>query len=53
MARMLVVYRTPNDPEAFDEHYFGVHVPMARQLPGLTNGISFAGGTGLQRNSVF
>ena len=36
MARMLVVYRTPKDPEAFDEHYFGVHVPMARQLPGLT-----------------
>ena len=36
MARMLVIYRTPKDPEAFDKHYFNVHVPMAKRLPGLT-----------------
>src|SRR3954464_4673683 len=36
MARMLVIYRTPKDPKAFDEHYFNVHVPMAKKLPGLT-----------------
>ena len=36
MARMLVIYRTPEDPKAFDEHYFNVHVPMAKKLPGLT-----------------
>jgi len=36
MARMLVIYRTPRDPKIFDEHYFNVHVPMAKQLPGLT-----------------
>jgi uncharacterized protein (TIGR02118 family) len=35
MARMLVIYKTPKDPAAFDEHYFGVHVPLAKQLPGL------------------
>ena len=35
MARMLVIYRTPKDPAAFDKHYFDVHVPMASQLPGL------------------
>lgn len=35
MARMLVIYKTPKDPAAFDQHYFGVHVPMAKQLPGL------------------
>lgn len=32
---MLVIYRTPKDPAAFDAHYFGVHVPLAKQLPGL------------------
>jgi len=35
MARMLVIYRTPADPAAFDAHYFGVHVPLAKRLPGL------------------
>lgn len=35
MACMLVIYKTPKDPEAFDEHYFNVHVPMAKKLPGL------------------
>ncbi|PTK04380.1 EthD family reductase, partial [Mammaliicoccus sciuri] len=35
MAHMLVIYRTPKDPKAFDEHYFNVHVPLAKQLPGL------------------
>jgi uncharacterized protein (TIGR02118 family) len=32
---MLVIYRTPNDPAAFDAHYSDVHVPLARKLPGL------------------
>ena len=35
MARMVVIYRTPKDPAAFDAHYVGVHVPLAKQLPGL------------------
>jgi uncharacterized protein (TIGR02118 family) len=35
MAKMIVVYKTPKDPEAFDKHYFDVHVPLAKKLPGL------------------
>jgi uncharacterized protein (TIGR02118 family) len=35
MARMVVVYRTPQDPEAFNRHYFEVHVPLAKKIPGL------------------
>jgi uncharacterized protein (TIGR02118 family) len=32
---MLVIYKTPKDPAAFDKHYFEVHVPLAKKLPGL------------------
>jgi uncharacterized protein (TIGR02118 family) len=35
MARMVVIYRMPKDPVAFDAHYLEVHVPLAKQLPGL------------------
>ncbi len=35
MARMIVIYKPPRDPVAFDRHYFEVHVPMAKKLPGL------------------
>ncbi|KQV33566.1 MULTISPECIES: EthD family reductase [unclassified Rhizobium] len=35
MARMMVIYRTPQDIEAFDRHYFDIHVPLAKTLPGL------------------
>jgi uncharacterized protein (TIGR02118 family) len=33
--RMVVIYRTPRDPAAFDKHYHDVHVPLAHKLPGL------------------
>jgi uncharacterized protein (TIGR02118 family) len=32
---MVVTYRRPQDKWAFDREYFGVHVPMAKRLPGL------------------
>jgi uncharacterized protein (TIGR02118 family) len=32
---MVVVYRTPKHVEAFDHHYFDIHVPLAKKLPGL------------------
>lgn len=32
---MTVIYKTPKDKEAFEKHYFEVHVPLAKQLPGL------------------
>nr|WP_037150868.1 EthD family reductase [Rhizobium freirei] len=35
MAQMVVIYRTPKDPEAFDRHYFETHIPLAKKLPGL------------------
>jgi uncharacterized protein (TIGR02118 family) len=35
MARMVVIYKVPEDPVAFDRHYFDVHVPLAKRLPGL------------------
>ncbi|MEH3052593.1 MAG: EthD family reductase [Patulibacter minatonensis] len=34
-ARMIVMYRPPADPAAFDRHYQKTHVPLAKQLPGL------------------
>ena len=35
MARMVVIYRSPKDVEAFDRHYFGIHIPLSKQIPGL------------------
>jgi uncharacterized protein (TIGR02118 family) len=35
MAQMIMIYKAPKNPAAFDRHYFEVHVPLARQLPGL------------------
>ena len=35
MAKMLVIYKTPADPAAFERHYHDIHVPLAKQLPGL------------------
>jgi len=35
MAQMIVIYQTPKQPAAFVKHYLEVHVPLARQLPGL------------------
>jgi uncharacterized protein (TIGR02118 family) len=32
---MVVIYRTPKDPAAFDAHYFDIHIPLAKRLPGL------------------
>jgi uncharacterized protein (TIGR02118 family) len=35
VARLVVVYKTPKDPSAFDRHYFDTHVPLAKKIPGL------------------
>lgn len=35
MARMIVIYKTPKDFEAFEKHYWNVHIPLAKNLPGL------------------
>ena len=35
MAKLLALYHPPTDPAAFDTHYADVHIPLAKQLPGL------------------
>jgi uncharacterized protein (TIGR02118 family) len=35
--RLTVAYNQPPDADAFFEHYLGVHAPLARQIPGLSN----------------
>ncbi|MFJ4653335.1 EthD family reductase [Nocardia sp. NPDC088792] len=35
VARFLVLWDTPTDPEEFDKHYREVHIPLCKQLPGL------------------
>ena len=35
MAKLFAIYQQPKDPTAFDDHYFGKHVPLAKKIPGL------------------
>lgn len=35
MADLVVLYKTPTDPAAFDKYYYGTHIPLAKKLPGL------------------
>jgi uncharacterized protein (TIGR02118 family) len=35
MARVVVMYKAPKDPVAFDKYYFATHVPIAKRIPGL------------------
>lgn len=37
MEKMLALYRTPKDPEAFLAHYRDVHMPLVQALPGLVS----------------
>jgi uncharacterized protein (TIGR02118 family) len=36
MAKIVVLYKPPANPAAFDDYYFGKHVPLAKTIPGLT-----------------
>lgn len=33
--KVVAIYRTPEDPEAFDKAYFDTHVPLIEKVPGL------------------
>jgi uncharacterized protein (TIGR02118 family) len=33
--KLVVLYTQPSDPEAFDRHYFGTHMPLVNAVPGL------------------
>src|SRR6202040_2033007 len=35
MAEILVLYKTPKDPAAFDRYYAETHIPLAKKMPGL------------------
>jgi len=35
MAKLLVMYKRPADPESFDRYYFGTHAPLAKKIPGV------------------
>ena len=33
--RLIALYRQPPDPQAFDQAYFGSHLPLIAKVPGL------------------
>ena len=33
--KLVVLYTHPEDADAFDEHYLGVHMPLTSKIPGL------------------
>jgi len=35
MASLVVMYKTPTDPQAFDKYYAETHIPIAQRIPGL------------------
>lgn len=35
MAKLIALYKHPEDQKAFDEHYFNVHAPLTAKIPGL------------------
>jgi uncharacterized protein (TIGR02118 family) len=35
MVKLTALYKHPENKEAFDQHYFEVHVPLANKMPGL------------------
>jgi uncharacterized protein (TIGR02118 family) len=37
LATLLVLYKTPTDPAAFDRYYGETHAPLAKKIPGLSS----------------
>jgi uncharacterized protein (TIGR02118 family) len=35
MVKLVAVYEKPEDPAAFEKHYFETHLPLAKKMPGL------------------
>jgi uncharacterized protein (TIGR02118 family) len=33
--KLVVLYTQPENPDAFDQHYLGVHMPLVGKIPGL------------------
>ena len=34
MARLVAIYKKPGEVDAFEKHYFGTHIPLAKTMPG-------------------
>ena len=37
MAKLYAMYKHPTDVAAFNRYYYGVHVPLAKKVPGLVS----------------
>ena len=35
MIKLVALYRKPTDPQNFDDHYFRIHLPLVKKIPGL------------------
>ncbi|WP_339254393.1 EthD family reductase [Sporosarcina sp. FSL W8-0480] len=35
MAKLIALYKHPENKEEFDNHYFNVHAPLTAEIPGL------------------
>ena len=35
MVKLVALYKKPEDSQAFDDHYFNTHMPLANKMPGL------------------
>lgn len=35
VAKMIALFKKPEKPQAFDDKYYGEHIELARQIPGL------------------
>jgi uncharacterized protein (TIGR02118 family) len=46
LATLLVLYKTPKDPAAFDRYYVETHIPIAKKVPGLKSYRVSKGGVG-------
>jgi uncharacterized protein (TIGR02118 family) len=33
--KLVVLFTHPDDPDAFDRHYFATHMPLVNRIPGL------------------
>jgi len=46
LATLLVLYKTPKDPAAFDRYYAEKHIGLAKKIPGLKSYRISKGGVG-------
>ncbi|MDN4524269.1 EthD family reductase [Fictibacillus fluitans] len=35
MVKLIALYKTPENKESFDEHYYGTHTDVTKKIPGL------------------